>query len=353
MMTNNKNTSDRKLKYEGIQYQDENISEFSPYIPDDNLKEAVNLAIDLNRGLILEGAPGCGKTRLAEAIAHEFTREYPELLKDLKEWPIYTWNVKSTERARDGLYTFDGVARLRDAQLISSGGIAHLPPLDQENLLINLKDETKSKYIKYGALGTVLKEEFPAGVRPILLIDEIDKADSDFPNDLLLEIDRLKFEVKEMGKTYSKEKSNSSPIIIITSNRERPLSEPFLRRCLYYYVDFPKPNILEQIIQSHFRSTTKYPNLIPATRKKVEDIRKILEEYPGSKLPGTSEILNLVEALNHYLNQSDALNEADALKELENLATRLPLLGIVLKTQQDWQNYRQFLGVVEEDRDED
>jgi MoxR-like ATPase len=327
-----------KLKYTGESYESEDLK-YCPYMPNRELIEAVNLAIDLKRPLLLEGEPGCGKTRLAEAIAYEFTQKYGAG----KDWPIYVWNVKSTERARDGLYTFDGVARLRDAQLLS-GGAAYLDDKERENLLADLKDEQKTKYISYGAFGTVLKEKFTSPVRPILLIDEIDKADNDFPNDLLLEIDRLKFEVKETGKEHSKEYQEDKPIIIITSNCERALSDPFLRRCFYYYVGFPDREKLTEIIHSRFGEMSKYPQLVPATISKLEKMREILDRQPGSKLPGTGEVLNLIEALQRY-------SEPEALEKLEDLAMRSPLLGIVLKTQQDWQFYREHLNMLGGDDD--
>jgi MoxR-like ATPase len=330
-------SSEIKLQYTGEIYKNQD-PKYS-YIPNRELIEAVNLAIDLKRPLLLEGEPGCGKTRLAEAIAYEFTQKYGAG----KDWPIYTWNVKSTERARDGLYTFDGVARLRDAQLLS-GGAAYLDKDEQAKLKQELQDVKKNKYISYGAFGTVLKNEYIFPVRPILLIDEIDKADNDFPNDLLLEIDRLKFEVKETGKEYSKENEKDKPIIIITSNCERALSEAFLRRCFYYYVGFPDRQKLTEIIHSRFGKMSEYPQLVPATISRLGKMRKILEQQPGSKLPGTSEVLNLMEALQRY-------SEPEALAKLEDLAMQSPLLGIVLKTQQDWQFYRENLDMPVEDHD--
>jgi MoxR-like ATPase len=335
-----------KLKYTGESYESKDPN-YCPYIPNGELIEAVELAIDLKRPLLLEGEPGCGKTRLAEAIAYEFTQKYGAYLEAGKTWPIYTWNVKSTERARDGLYTFDGVARLRDAQLLSTGA-AYLDEdgtdTERKKLLAELKDPTKTKYINYGAFGTVLKDKFKYPIRPILLIDEIDKADNDFPNDLLLEIDRLKFEVKETGKEHSKENEQDKPIIIITSNCERALSEAFLRRCFYYYLGFPDREKLTKIIHSRFGKMPEYSQLVHATILRLSNMRKILEQQPGSKLPGTGEVLNLIEALQRH-------SESEALEKLENLALQSPLLGIVLKTQQDWKFYRENLNMQVEDND--
>lgn len=317
-------------KYTGKSYEKD--SNYTPYLPSLDLIEAVNLAIDLKRPLLLEGAPGCGKTRLAEAIAYEFSQEY----LSAGNWPLYTWNVKSTERARDGLYIFDGVARLRDAQLLA-GGSNYLQEDEQKKLIEDLQDKEKTKYITYGAFGKVLKDDFTPGIRPILLIDEIDKADSDLPNDLLLETDKLCFEVKESGKSYSKEKSDYPPLIIITSNRERLLSEAFLRRCLYFYVDFPSQEELTKIIHRRLGDRLKYHQLVPATISRLEQMRRILSQQPVNKPPGTSEVIDLIEALQRYST------EADALAKLEQIADNKPLAGIVIKTQQDLLSYKDGL----------
>jgi MoxR-like ATPase len=208
---------------------------YYPYVASDALKEAVNPAMELERPLLLEGEPGCGKTRLAGAIAYEFTQKYLNGQVDEAGqpcwWEYAIWNVKSTSRARDGLYTFDAVARLRDAQLLGFD-----PKRLQEYLGVEesqkLKDRLRDKtcYREFGPLGAALRQPH---TRPIVLIDEIDKADSDFPNDLLLELDQLCFGVPETGETISP--PPQKPIILITSNREKPLPEPFLRRCLYFY----------------------------------------------------------------------------------------------------------------------
>jgi MoxR-like ATPase len=319
---------------------DDRGRKYYPYIADPDLIESVNLAIALKRPLLLEGEPGCGKTMLADAIVYEFSHQYKDRLQDKKEWwPYYIWNVKSTERAQNGLYTFDGVARLRDAQLASV--MNHLSAAEIDEIKARFQDKTK--YRKFGALGQALTEEMPEGVRPILLIDEIDKADPDFANDLLLELDRNRFDIPETGESPSQECSDCQPIVIITSNRERPLPEAFLRRCLYYHVGFPSDELLTTIITSHFTGTEQHSELIGNTIEKIKEIREILSGQPGSKLPGTSEVIDLLKTLlDPHRTQS--------LKGLSNLAVKLPLLGIVLKTQADQRFYQEELGVNDEDR---
>ncbi|NET31340.1 MAG: MoxR family ATPase [Cyanothece sp. SIO1E1] len=307
---------------------------YYPYLPGDDLKEAVNLAIDLDRPLLLEGEPGCGKTRLAGALAYEYTQ------KNLKRqnakqgnevwWPYYIWPVKSISRARDGLYTYDAVARLRDAQLMGSDPEQlqdYLGKQESDRLKQRLKDRTR--YREFGPLGEALQ---PQSRRPIVLIDEIDKADNDFANDLLLELDELRFEVPETGETFSK--PEQVPIIIITSNREKPLPEPFLRRCLYFYVTFPSKDRLIEIVRRRFGERSQKQKLVEAAVNHFDDIRGLLSGQPGSRPPGTSEFLEFLDAL---LDKP----EDQALKDLQNLANRLPLLGVLLKTQQDQTLYRQ------------
>jgi MoxR-like ATPase len=233
--------------YEDLpEYQPQNVERdnngraYYPYIPDPKLVKAVNLAIQLKRPLLLEGEPGCGKTRLADSMAYQFTHKYFAGRKDEKDrqlwWNYYIWNVKSIGQARDGLYSFDGVARLRDAQLVGAdpSSLENLLGDDFQKLRNRLQDKELTEYIKLGKLGEALKQQDV--LRPIVLIDEIDKADSDFPNDLLTELDSLSFEITETNKTYPEvgAKIRPHPIVIITSNQERPLPEAFLRRCLYY-----------------------------------------------------------------------------------------------------------------------
>jgi MoxR-like ATPase len=310
---------------------------YDPYWPEAELVEAVNLAIDLNMPLLLEGEPGCGKTRLAGAIAYEFTQRHlpgkiiQEEGKVLGQewWPYYVWNVKSIGRAKDGLYEFDAVLRLRDAQIFGTDPVKMKDYLgDTESEAIKARLLDKSKYVNYGPLGKAFQEPF---YRPVILIDEIDKADSDFPNDLLFELDRMGFEVPEAGIPFKKAVHN--PIIIITSNRERPLPEAFLRRCLYFCLDFPQENQLRDILNRRFSAQLMgQPELVDQAIAKFLEMRVTLKGMPGSKPPGTSEILRFMEML---LRQSK-----DRAQEILNtLEKQSPFLGILLKTQQDQARY--------------
>ncbi|MGL5060629.1 MAG: AAA family ATPase, partial [Microcoleus sp.] len=222
------------LNREGLQYTgkvqpqlgevDEKDRMLYPYLPDGDLIEAVNLAIQLERPLLIKGEPGCGKTKLARAVAYEL------------KLPYEAWNIKSTSRAKDGLYTYDTVGRLRDAQLAAAGR------LSEDKIKQIDKFET---YIKWGPLGRAFLNEETT----VVLIDEIDKADIDFPNDLLLELDEQRFAIEETGNQIQ---ANATPIVFITSNDEKDLPDAFLRRCLFHYVEFPNREQLIEIVKAHF-----------------------------------------------------------------------------------------------------
>jgi MoxR-like ATPase len=309
---------------------------YYPYLPADaDLIKAVNLAIALERPLLLEGEPGCGKTCLAGAIAYEFKRQH---LSEKEWWPFYTWTIKSDSRAREGLYTFDAVARLRDAQLIASVGgdkdrlKDFYEPKEIEDLIKKIKDPTRKGYRDFGPLGEALRQEWKADYRPIVLIDEIDKADSDFANDLLLELEEWRFEIPETGETIKP--PEHKPIVLITSNRERPLPEPFLRRCLYYYVSFPEDR-LRDIIALRFGELKKGKEaLVDLAVERFYEIRELLENQPGGRAPGTSEFLLFLGSLLSYPNPEDGI------AELHKLADQSPLLGTLLKTQEAQDLYR-------------
>lgn len=316
-----------------------------PYLPSDDLKEAVNLAIALKRPLLLEGEPGCGKTRLAGAVAYEFTQKYLKGQKNQKGeqkwWDYYIWNVKSTTRARDGLYRFDAIARLRDAQLIGNNLQQLREPLEiLEIRKLKKRLQDKKEYREFGALGKALQKHEH---RPILLIDEIDKADSYFANDLLLELEELRFEIPETGEEFPTPPDDLKPIIFITSNREKPLPEAFLRRCLYFFVDFPAQNkdeskgiTLEEIIKLRFGEFKEdKEKLLNEAISRFYDIREHLEKYPGSKAPGTSEFIDFIKALLEQDNESEV--------DLNNLLQRMSLLGTLLKTNQDQKLISKFL----------
>ncbi len=330
------NNQEPDYQYTG-EYQPENNTKdvdgrtYYPYLPSDDLKEAVNLAIALERPLLLEGEPGCGKTRLASAVAYEFSQKYlSENLQEKKWWDYYIWNIKSTTRARDGLYRYDAVARLRDAQLMGTDPQRlqeFLGILETGELKKRLQD--KKNYREFGALGKALQSHEH---RPILLIDEIDKADSDFANDLLLELEELRFEIPETAESYPT--PEKKPIIFITSNREKPLPEPFLRRCLYFFVQYPDEKQLKQIIDKRFGNLQDKEELVKQAMHRFYEIRSGLTNIPGSRPPGTSEFIQFLTAL---LNKEDV---EKALNDLNNLSDKLPLLGALLKTKKDQELYR-------------
>ena len=258
----------------------------SKYISTDDLTLAVNASITLERPLLVKGEPGTGKTELARQIAESLSL------------PIIEWNIKSTTKAQQGLYEYDAVSRLRDSQL-------------GDERVKNIKN-----YIKKGKIW----EAFEANSKAVLLIDEIDKADIEFPNDLLQELDKMQFFVYETGETIS---AANRPIVIITSNNEKELPDAFLRRCFFHFIKFPEKEILEEIVNVHFPKVKK--NLLDAALNQCFEVR----EVPGlKKKPSTSEMLDwlkllLVEEL-----------EADDLKmDGKNILPKLH--GALLKNEQD------------------
>lgn len=272
-----------------------------PYLPSPELVEAVNLATYLKRPLLLKGKPGCGKTQLAVAVAHEL------------ELPLEAWYVKSTSRARDGLYTYDAVGRLRDAQLAASGQLTG----DQRRKL-----DDPVAYIRWGPLGRAFQSE----QRAVVLIDEIDKADIDFPNDLLLELDERQFLVEETGQ---KVEAAIAPIVFITSNDEKDLPEAFLRRCLFHYVEFPDRDRLIQIIQSRFPTDSE--ELVKQAVARFLELRDAMRKQKGEngKLVSTSELIDWFELLRRH-------PEEEVLAQLHG---KLPFAGVLLKSLEDHIRY--------------
>ncbi|MGK7871761.1 MAG: AAA family ATPase [Xenococcaceae cyanobacterium] len=304
-----------------------------PYLPNDELKEVVRLAIALERPLLLMGDPGCGKTRLARAIAYEFTRKnaaplewaknelatnsspLPEWAK-FQEWPYQEWFVKSNSNARDGLYTYDAVKRLRDAQLAAQNYL-------DERGKKRLQDEAQEGYIRYGALG----KAFQAPLRTVVLIDEIDKANIDFPNDLLLELDEKRFKIEE---TDTEVQATAPPIILITSNNERDLPDAFLRRCFFHYIKPPDKKRLLEILQAHFGGELKeIEDFLEQIVDEFLNLQKVERSQTTGKRVSTSELLDLVRAL--LLAPS---------KVPELLKQGLPFLGVLLKTPDERIRYR-------------
>ncbi len=272
-----------------------------PYLPSDELRDVVNLAIFLEkRPLLIKGDPGSGKTRLAKAVAYELGL------------PYFAWHIKSTSRARDGLYVYDAVRRLHDAQLIRAG---------TETPAGN--DDIRS-YIKMGRLGMA----FQSKKRAVVLIDEIDKADIDFPNDLLLELDEQRFVIEETGDEI---RAKYPPILIITSNDEKDLPDAFLRRCIFYYIEFPTPAELVNIINAHFVDAPK--KLVDASVNRFMQLRDRMDQDKGraGKKVSTSELLDWFAVLNQY-------KEDEALAKLNGT---LPFAEVLLKRWEDHFRYLQ------------
>jgi MoxR-like ATPase len=259
----------------------------SNYIATDDLKMAVNAAVALERPLLIKGEPGTGKTVLAYEIARALNA------------PLITWHVKSTTKAHNGLYEYDAVSRLRDSQL------------GEERV-----HEVRN-YLKPGKLW----EAFTSPVRPVLLIDEIDKADIEFPNDLLQELDRMEFFVQETGETI---RAEVRPVVVITSNNEKELPDAFLRRCFFHYIRFPDDETMRAIVEVHFPGIK--PRLVSEALKTFYEIR----DTPGlKKKPSTSELLDWLKLLLVEDIDPETLREKTPNKLIP------PLHGALLKNEQD------------------
>ena len=264
------------------------------YIATEDLMVAVNAAISLERPLLIKGEPGTGKTVLAYEVARALGK------------PLIEWHIKSTTKAQQGLYEYDAVSRLRDSQLGDE------------------KVHDISNYIKKGKLW----EAFNAVNRQVLLIDEIDKADIEFPNDLLLELDRMEFFVYETGETIV---AKQRPIVMITSNNEKELPDAFLRRCFFHYISFPDSEVMRKIAQVHFPNLQK--NLLREALNAFYEIRDV----PGmKKKPSTSELLDWLK----LLVSEDIPPEVLRAKDRKNLIP--PLYGALIKNEQDVQLFERL-----------
>lgn len=265
----------------------------SSYIATEDLKVAVNAAITLERPIIVKGEPGTGKTMLAHEVAQSLGAE------------IITWHIKSTTKAQQGLYEYDAVTRLRDSQLGDE------------------KVKDIKNYISKGKLWNA----FESNKRPVLLIDEIDKADIEFPNDLLLELDKMEFFVYETGETI---KAENRPIVIITSNNEKELPDAFLRRCFFHYIKFPEIETLSKIVEVHFPNIKK--KLLDSALQKFFEIRDV----PGlKKKPSTSEALDWIKLL-----LVEDLDPADLKVDGKKILPKL--YGALIKNEQDIKLFEQL-----------
>lgn len=259
------------------------------YIATEDLQIAVNAAITLQRPLLIKGEPGTGKTMLAEQVAESL---------DMR---LIQWHIKSTTKAQQGLYEYDAVSRLRDSQLATDG--------------VDVSDI--SNYIRQGKLW----EAFESDEQVVLLIDEIDKADIEFPNDLLQELDKMEFFVYETGQTI---KAKNRPIIIITSNNEKELPDAFLRRCFFHFINFPDRDTMREIIDVHYPKIQK--NLVNEALEMFFQLRDV----PGlKKRPSTSELIDWLKLLMSDDIPDDILSNRDQSKAIP------PLYGALLKNEQD------------------
>ncbi|GAB1257948.1 AAA family ATPase [Aurantivibrio plasticivorans] len=257
------------------------------YVATDDLRMAVDAAVALERPLLIKGEPGTGKTMLAEEVAGALGKK------------LIQWHIKSTTKAQQGLYEYDAVSRLRDSQLGDD------------------KVHDISNYIKRGKLW----EAFAADEQVVLLIDEIDKADIEFPNDLLVEIDKMEFFVYETGETV---KAKHRPIVIITSNNEKELPDAFLRRCFFHYINFPERETMKAIVDVHFPKIQT--ELVNDALDIFFDVRKV----PGlKKKPSTSELIDWLKLLMADEIPDEVLKNRDATKAIP------PLYGALLKNEQD------------------
>ncbi len=256
------------------------------YVASEQLIASVNVAIALQKPLLIKGEPGTGKTMLAQAVARSLGKK------------LIIWNIKSTTKAQDGLYMYDTIQRLYDGQFGEEGvdDIAH--------------------YIKLGKLG----EAFESKEQVILLIDEIDKADLEFPNDLLWELDQMEFYIHETKRTV---KAKQRPIVVITSNAEKELPDAFLRRCIFHYIDFPDEALMEEIVRTH------YPNVEDNLLQNAMDVfYRIRDLRDIRKKPSTSELIDWINALQIGGIPADQIR------------AKLPFIGVVVKKDEDLETVR-------------
>ncbi len=251
------------------------------YVASKQLMDSVNVAIALQKPLLIKGEPGTGKTMLAEAVAKALGKK------------LLIWNIKSTTKAQEGLYTYDTIQRLYDGQFGEEGV------------------DDIARYIKLGKLG----EAFSSEEQVVLLIDEIDKADLEFPNDLLWELDQMEFYIYETKKTV---KAKKRPIVIITSNAEKELPDAFLRRCIFHYIDFPDKELMEEIVKTHYPNVEQ--NLLDNAMQVFYEIRRLKDVR---KKPSTSELIDWINALQLGGISADQIRGS------------LPFIGVIVKKDED------------------
>lgn len=266
---------------------DQGFNSTNQYVASRELMDGVNVAIALQKPLLIKGEPGTGKTMLAQAVAESLGKK------------LIIWNIKSTTKAQDGLYMYDTIQRLYDGQFGEEGV------------------DDIARYIKLGKLG----EAFESEEQVVLLIDEIDKADLEFPNDLLWELDQMEFYIHETKRTV---RAKHRPIVIITSNAEKELPDAFLRRCIFHYIDFPDKELMEEIIKTHYPDVEE--NLMQQAMDIFYDIRSMRDIR---KKPSTSELIDWINALQIGGIPADVLR------------SKMPFLGVVVKKDEDLETVRQ------------
>ena len=265
------------------------FSSTKEYVASQQLMASVNVAIALQKPLLIKGEPGTGKTMLAQAVAKSLNKK------------LIIWNIKSTTKAQDGLYMYDTIQRLYDGQFGEEGV------------------DDIARYIKLGKLG----EAFESEEQVILLIDEIDKADLEFPNDLLWELDQMEFYIHETKRTV---KAKHRPIVIITSNAEKELPDAFLRRCIFHYIDFPDEALMEEIVKTH------YPNVEENLLKNAMDVFYQIRSLKDiRKKPSTSELIDWINAL-----QMNGI-------EPDRIRAELPFVGVVVKKDEDLETVKHYV----------
>ncbi len=266
-----------------------NFNSTADYVASPELLASVNVAIALEKPLLIKGEPGTGKTMLAKAVANSLGKK------------LIIWNIKSTTKAQDGLYMYDTIQRLYDGQFGEEGV------------------DDIARYIKLGKLGEAFEED----EQVILLIDEIDKADLEFPNDLLWELDQMEFYIHETKRTV---KAKKRPIVIITSNAEKELPDAFLRRCIFHYIDFPDEELMEQIVRTHYPDVEA--NLLKNAMDVFYNIRAIRDVR---KKPSTSELIDWINAL-----QMNGI-------EPDRIRAELPFVGVVVKKDEDLETVKHYV----------
>ena len=266
-----------------------NFKSTAEYVASEELMASVNVAIALKKPLLIKGEPGTGKTMLAQAVANSLGKK------------LIVWNVKSTTKAQDGLYMYDTIQRLYDGQFGEEGV------------------DDIARYIKLGKLG----EAFESEEQVILLIDEIDKADLEFPNDLLWELDQMEFYIHETKRTV---KAKQRPIVIITSNAEKELPDAFLRRCIFHYIEFPNQELMEEIVRTHFPDVEA--NLL---KNAMDTFYWIRDMRDVRKKPSTSELIDWINALQIAGIPADKIRE------------ELPFVGVVVKKDEDLETVKHYV----------